>query len=64
MLTIGTTNIEVSVVAFGCMGNRRRPWRARKPVQSVQNAAGGNILLEADDIKTMWADAESLGAPL
>ncbi len=36
---------------------------ARHPEQSVENAAGGELILDADDIARIARDAESLGAP-
>jgi methylglyoxal reductase len=37
---------------------------ARKPEHSTQNAVGGTLILEADDIVKMRSDVEALGAPL
>jgi len=37
---------------------------ARKPDHSRHNAVGGNIIIEADDIRKMRCDVEALGEPL
>ena len=37
---------------------------ARKPEHSRMNAAGGTLVLAAEDIRTMRRDVEALGAPL
>ena len=37
---------------------------ARKPDHSVQNAAGGDIVIKAEDLKKMRSDVEELGTPL
>ncbi len=37
---------------------------ARHPEQAVENAAGGELLLEEDDIARITSDAEALGTPV
>ena len=37
---------------------------ARKPEHSIENAVGGTLVLDADDVRKMRSDVEALGAPL